>query len=294
MDKPIPFFKGALRLNNKRPPERLVVSQEGFVELAEATNVVITEDRAVELAPGFGYLSRNAVHSGFVFEDRCFYVEGTNLVSLTPSLVATTLRSGLTPNLPVSFAPFGPRVFYTNSIERGFILGDVDYAWGFSRSTAPVVDRESEAMPLGHLVGSYKGYLLVAVGDTVHASEEWNPFACYLGENFHQFPGKVLLMAECGNALVVGDEKSLYHIADPFGQYVVRRLLNQPPLTDRFEQVYNFGEYGNGIVLLSATGLCFVSEGGELIQLTESHYNMPSLVSAGLCANEEYIYAPTL
>lgn len=295
MDKPLVAFKGAIRLNNKRPPERLVVDQNsGFVELSDALNCVINEDNSVELAPGFGYLSRVATHSSFVFEDRCFFVQGTELRYLTPSLVATVLRSGLTPDLPMTYTPFGPRVFYINGVESGFIYGDVNYPWTYSKSTAPAIDRVSEAMPLGHLVSSFKGFLLVAVNDTIHASEEWNPFACYIGENYHQLPGKILLAAECGPNLVLGDEKSLYLVSDPFGQYVITKLLDKPPLTWKFEKVFNFRDLGAGVVVLVETGLCFISEQGQLVQLTESHYNMPTVVSAGLCATEEFIYAPTL
>lgn len=136
-------------LRNTVPPERLSLN-----DLTRALNVDIDDSLLVSRRTGFEQFAAGNFHSFWSDTVHAFAVfNQTDLVQIQPDLSITTLRTGLTPNLYMSFDTIGPeivhpestwRIYFSNGVETGVIDTGRVRSWGIK---VPLVQ------PTPHVIG---------------------------------------------------------------------------------------------------------------------------------------------
>lgn len=79
-------------------------------------------------APVVAGIDRSLFSAGSV----CLGIGSNTLFHIKPDWSTTGLHSGLTPNLPMAYAPIGARVYYTNGAESGAVENGARRTWGLS------------------------------------------------------------------------------------------------------------------------------------------------------------------
>lgn len=116
------------------------VSADGFGlgDLEVALNVDIDDELAILRRKGFSCpILSGPLHSLWSNGTACFVVSGSDLLQVLPDVSTTIVRTGLTPDLPMSYAALGARVYYSNGLETGVIDDGSSRSWGLPVPPTP-------------------------------------------------------------------------------------------------------------------------------------------------------------
>ncbi len=144
--------RGFAGLVNTLLPEDLSGADRTRFPLLEAQNVYLTNARRLKSRPGFALAAAGNFHSLWSTGDVAYTMKrnANQLVALDSDLNETSLRSGMTPNSPISFAAAADRVYYMNDVgERGMIDGTTHLPWGLPVPAAPSLAAGAGALPAG-------------------------------------------------------------------------------------------------------------------------------------------------
>lgn len=111
--------------------------------LRSVVNADILDDGAVRLRPGSTLRVAGNAHSAWGYADRLYAVVDGVLTAYTKDLAGvltgTALRTGMSPDLPVSYLGIANDVYYTNNAVSGKIASGVHRPWGVERPTGQPV-----------------------------------------------------------------------------------------------------------------------------------------------------------
>ena len=96
-------------------------------------------------APVTAAVDRSLWASGSV----CLGVGSNALKLVNPDYSLITLRSGLTPARPLSYAAVGDRVYYSNGAELGCVQNGANRTWGITPPGKPVLTAGSGTLAIG-------------------------------------------------------------------------------------------------------------------------------------------------
>lgn len=122
----------------------------GREDLVTATNVDIADDLGISRRKGYSApvtaaIDRDLWASGAV----CLGVGSNTLKQVLPDYTTVSLRTGLSPSRPVSYASVGGRVFYSNSVETGCVQDGTHRTWGITPPGLPVLSAGSGSLRAG-------------------------------------------------------------------------------------------------------------------------------------------------
>lgn len=119
-------------------------------DLEVALNVDIDDSLAVGRRKGYSAPVTSGVDRDLWAEGSvCLGVGSNALKYINPDYTTTTLRSGLTANKFLSYAPVGDRVFWSNGSENGCVQGAVNRTWGLVVPSMPVAAATGGALAAG-------------------------------------------------------------------------------------------------------------------------------------------------
>lgn len=124
-DKDVATFTQFKGLRNTVGPESFDVG-----DLSVARNVDITDELRVQRRRGYALFAAGSYHSLFAAGDVMLGVLGSSLVRFFPAGTTSTLRTGLTSGLRMSYTAVGSRIYYSNGVETGCVDAGVDRSWG--------------------------------------------------------------------------------------------------------------------------------------------------------------------
>ena len=91
-------------------------------ELRDILNFDVTDKGKLKQRQGYEQVySGSGIHSLFRSRRRLLFVEDTTLKELNSDYTATTIRTGLSENAPVSYAEINRQVYYSNGYETGVV-----------------------------------------------------------------------------------------------------------------------------------------------------------------------------
>ena len=248
MPQAVTILKNAQGINNKVTSHRIAFNPEtGIAQLSNAVNVDVLRDYAIQRRGGYDvatiYVNGSQVsafetHSGWAGNGQayCVGVHSTGdsiykIEQITDNNVHLKgIRSGLSTRERMSFASHGPFVFYCNGSENGYLDGYGSNSWvgsddyegplGFSTiyddETTEVTGRfqgrhyVTKTAPLGHLVTSMSGFVVVAKDDNIYWSLPDLPFHWRPSVDRLQFQGKITLLKGMPGGLWVADQYHTY------------------------------------------------------------------------------------
>lgn len=137
-------MKGFKGLHNTVDEERL---EAGY--LATATNCDLDETGRLSRRSGYAKQNADAAHSLFSNGELCLYVSGTSLKRLATDYTSTTLRTGLTAGLRMTYWEHAKQVFYSNGVETGIVQNGTSRTWGIAIPGLPLAANSVGRLPAG-------------------------------------------------------------------------------------------------------------------------------------------------
>jgi hypothetical protein len=290
-----------LGLNNFLDPARLRSDEKsGAVELAKAVNVDF--DITGRVSRRRGYVLHNAAdaHSLWSSGDYMFFVSGGSLYQLDAAGSAVGVRSGITQAARMSYTAYGEEVFYCNRYENGVIRdGRTSWSWYGQEYVGPETIWDiSLSPPLGHLLATFGGYLLVASGNMLYWSMPFAPYHYRLSRDFFQFQSEVVMLAPVENGVFVSDQNTTWFLRGKNPSEWTRALrADYPAIAGTSVQT---GKVRIGqddlpdfdcTCWFSAKGICIGGGDGFFSNLTEYKLVVPQAIrGGGVFTNKRLIF----
>jgi hypothetical protein len=229
----VTIFKGAKSLVSKYDPARLSGDDTGLRELARAVNVIIEPRYRVSRRWGATESASGNCHSLFTVGSWGLIVKDDYLNLIRPGLGMTQLRA-VTIDDHMSYVNFRGKIYYTNGVENGYVENDSDHAWSVDTPGRHETDAGrvySSTVPLGHLLETFNGRLLIAQDNIVWVGKRG--FAgLYRPLNILRFSNKIKLLQSVQNGFFVGDESGIYWIGGTKPkEFVMTKVADYAPKT---------------------------------------------------------------
>jgi hypothetical protein len=254
----------------------------GYTSLVSADDCDI--DSMYKISQRDGYVSRASGNIHSLWSDgkeMCLFVEGTELKRLNVDFSSTTIKSGLSPGLAMSYAEVNDNVVVTNQQIIGYIEAGI-----YSDFEAP--DDHGKVSPMaGHIVAYFNGRIVVAKGSTVFYSDAMALNSFDLRRNYHQFPGVITMMAPVEDGMYVSDGEKTYFVdGRDFATASLRTLVDYPAIPGTAAKIDSGlagreGFSGPAYMWASEQGICIGANNGSFRNLTQKYYRPPSLKSRG-------------
>lgn len=294
------WFKKSTGLDAKIDPVRHGYKEEdGVTSLEIGYN--IQHDRTGRISMRKGYEATDVTadcHSLFCDGGDCCFVTGDALCLLNSDFSYKELRN-VTPGNKMAYCQVGDRVYYTNGVEKGFVLGGLSYGWekpsvvyGQQDST-----RVKTGPPIGSLIAYYNDRAYVAQGNYLWGSDRgattvFDPIAGRLG-----FESNITFVMPVKEGIYVGTERSVaflrgnsyhdfrYERKRTYGAITGTAIYAEAELIPVVEGVQDVG-----ILCTSSGGVLYGTSQGDIINLTRYKLKMPeALFGAAVKINEDYI-----
>jgi hypothetical protein len=128
------------------------VSANNFerTDLVEATNVDIDDSLVLSRRKGYSAPVTAAIDRAlWASGNVCLGVGANTLKQLLPDYSTRTLRTGLTPDRPLTYVAVGDRGYYANGVEKGCIRNGANHSWGLTVPPMPVATATGGTLPAG-------------------------------------------------------------------------------------------------------------------------------------------------
>jgi hypothetical protein len=296
--KAISLLKNTIGLNNKQDPARLLYNIEsGGCELVTAYNVDIDDNGSVSRRKGFGATAiTDDTHSLFHEKSDCLFVSGTTLYRLNADYSKTSVKTGLTNRLRLSYAQVNDCVYYCNGAEKGYVKDGTWYDWVGAAYTGPTTTRRFSNPPVGDILGFHNGRVYVGTGSILWYSE-YLAFAWFdMARNFIMMESNIKAIRGVTDGIYVSDESSTYFFQGGDPSSFKLRIVDSKPViqgTDCYIDVSKFKEMnrkGIGVIWTSSESICLGLEDGTVMDLTGNRLVYPSSnYGCGAVINNNYI-----
>lgn len=159
-----PTFSAFAGVNNTLAPERLhslPTRDNATCDLTVAVNVDIDNSGQVARRVGTTQKVAGAAHSLWAHGNDCLYVQGTTLKRLNADFSSTTLATGLTAGLPLTYVAVNGRVYWSNGQQTGVYADSANRSWGMAIPDAPGL----QAIDGTLTAGTYQAVVTCVRGD---------------------------------------------------------------------------------------------------------------------------------
>lgn len=299
----IPVVKKCGGLNNRIDP----VSDAPHRYLAECTNMLITDDNRLEVAPSFSTLvGTYPGHSMFCNKGDAFLVQDrvddAAIMRVNLDFSLGGVRSGLTKGNRVAFCQVGAQTLYANGVTAGVIENGASSAWpDQTEHVGANTTRVFYPFPTGAVHLEYwLGRVWAAVGSVIYVSEEYAIGKFNFKKRNFPFGHDVVMMkaVEGGMWVSTTEEIGFIERADTFAalKWVpksARRPAHEWSASHELVDLSNTKLQipGQSAVWSSDDGLCVGTQDGQLVVDTENRLIYPTgamgatVVNNGKCFN---------
>lgn len=295
--KPITLYTGALGLNDKLDPQRLISGSlreaPGFIELSQATDVSIDDRGLVSRRSGSTQVTAGNFHSlfcdngtAFVIEER---TEDAAIMRINADHTLTGIRSGLTKNKRMAWCQVQDATFYSNTVHIGVIRNSVSATWAVSTYNGPDSSESfASSIPLATHIGHRNGILGLAVGNVVFFNHLPYLFGLFsLARGFVQFESAVKMVKPVAGGWFISDAKNTWFFKGDTPLNFSQQLAANYPAHEwgdatEYPLAADMGIDAQGVVALwsSTEGICAGMPDGSLINLTHDKVTTPTATTA--------------
>ena len=283
--EPVDFFTKTTGINN-----RFDSSSIGSEDLVECVDFIIDELGLPTTREGYSLITAGDFHSApqepdlpYVAENR---VTDTALYFVKPDLTLKGLRN-LSKGFRVSYARHMDRVYYTNTVENGYLVEDTSFDW----PNPAIVDddlRIFSPAPIGSHIAMYMGRMLVARENTLYVSEYLDPHSFELHRSYYDFGSKILMVRPVEKGVYVSNNSHVYFMSGSIpGEANIKMVSTKPAIewSDIAELIQNEDA---GINTSELSALWFGLDGaylglssGQVVPLNKERVVYPAAVNAG-------------
>lgn len=282
--QPADIYTGTSGLATKVDPYTLPYNPAA-IPLVECSNVDVTDAGKVRLRGGLSDVwlasSLGAFHSPHSTYHYMAFVEDGALTIVDKNQTITRLAD-VRIGAYMSFAEdIAGRLFFSNGIQNGFILGNQAYNWvNTTERVGPATTKEYGPPPIGHLLGIFGGYMLVAYENFIFVSEPFNSFSFNRGEGNIPLDSPARMMKEVTGGLWVSTGTKLIFFAGrdirdlhPVVMYdkpAVRGTAVAVP-ADKL----NPEATGIGVMVTAEDAILYLTPDGQVSNLSEGKIDIP-------------------
>ena len=289
----IPIAKSTTGLNNYLDPVRISYDlKTGETELSQAVNVNIDSSGRPSRRLGRVQKSALSARCGFSFGELCLFVSGSTLYRMFPNYSVTGLRTDLTVGARMRYLPVADRVYYSNGIQKGYIVGGVTRTW-VKGTYSGDPQRVYSDPPNGHLLGWFAGRLLVAKDNAIFASEPSFYGVYDLHRGFRPTPDRVTMLWGTPQGLWIGTSSRVeFHRGSAWGQIHREPKAGYGVLEGSMAPCpgEKLGLEGEHVLVTTPEGICALTESGGLINFTHRKLVFPSgKFASAVVAGDRYI-----
>lgn len=272
-----------LGLDNSNDPVKHS-SGNGAIKLSKAENVDISRTFSVKRRNGYSLFKSGQYSSLWGNGKNSYAVNNGHLVEILSSGYEKYLKYYVG-SQPMSFVDSRTGfVYFTNGLTIGKIKNGVCYDLGSTN------DKFKVTLPSGNFLSYLAPRLLVIRNNVIFISDAVNKDVYHQISGFIQFDSEIRMVAPVGQNLFVSDsshtwflQKMQNQIDIPSVMFQLKKVAGYPSIRGnpvklvdniQMEKLY----FSDAALWTSEEGICIGSSDGSFLNLTDSKYNMPSLM----------------
>ena len=140
--KLVPLFKKTVGLDLGNPPTQLEANEaESIVPLASCSNMDVLRNGTLIRRDGEELLF-DVLHARDLWAEGefCFFIAQDEMYQILPNFEKKLVRHSLSLGLSMYFCRVGTRVYYSNTVDSGYIQSSTDYPWDVTPYRGPATD----------------------------------------------------------------------------------------------------------------------------------------------------------
>lgn len=252
-------------------------------DLSEGVNVYLDNIGRCISREGYNRVLPGNYHSLWSDGENCFFVEGTSLRRMDTANNTTTLVTGLTANLRMSFIRIADRIFYSNGEVIGCIQNNIQ------RALLPAANTEyKSAMRAGEFLAEYNSRLWSAKGNIFYFSDAFSPETIDRRKFRIMVNGRITMIQGVGDGLFVSYGGNTYFLQET-EPYIFTQVFKTDseaiPYTNTVLTGALIGKGGvslRTVIWSSTKGVCLALSDGSIKNVTIRRYIMPA-ADTGAC-----------
>ena len=270
------------------------------VFLRRCGNVDINDVGKISRRNGTGQImaqSLGACHSQYDDGDLMYFVEGDALSTRDANGTVARLRT-VTENLRMSFTTVARTVFHTNGVEQGRVTKDgVARTWVSPPGgpTGPNISVQWSDPPLGHLLGAFGPHVLVAAGNFIYPSREFDPYHFNPSELRIPCGSPAVMMRQVAAGMWVSNQNEIYFYQGtsvtqlrPVKKHDAPAVMGTDLYVDQNEVVAELPE-DRGVMVTARDGILLLTHDGQVIPRSKRKITIPAGFSgAAMARNGQY------
>jgi hypothetical protein len=283
------IIEGFTGINTRLPADRIrtLPGDDGRVDLSAAVNVVLDDSGKISRRVGFALSAAFAgAHSGFSDSGTCLCVKGGILYSFVPGVWTFTPLVGVGNDSTMRYCTGAGRIFFSN----GVVIGEVKDGAASLFGTTTVAFKTT--LPAGQAIAHHKARLYVGVDNMLWVSDVKPLSRADLRFGFKQFPHPIRMIASGPEGIYVGTEKAIFYgpggnpLKMPFGKVSSCGAKDIPVQYRDASEISGLQIEGVFPVFTTDDGVCMGLPQGQILNLTEDKYAMPSGTTGASMARE--------
>ena len=290
------LFKQCIGLNNKDDPSGLMADPEsGLCELAVAFNVDIDKSgKRITRKKGFTRVYTGKWHSLHPFGNNCLGVADGNLVSLHKDKSFTVIQD-IDSIAKVSYVTIGDRAYFSNGIDKGYVIGEDSFPWEVAEYVGPPTDKHFVGPLAGHLIEIFNGFMCIAVDNFIFYSMPHSYHSYYM-QDYSAFPTRITMLRAVKDGLYVSDETTTYYLNGNDPREFFQTIVADHSAIAGTDVIVDGKKIGKGdipdrvVMWTSNEGVCIGGPNGLFLNLTIDKLVLPTaLTGAGVCIDDKYV-----
>ena len=292
----INLLKRCLGLNNKNDPSALIADpEEGVCELAVAYNVDIDRSgKRITRKKGNTRVYTGKWHSLYPFSNNCLAVADGNLVALHKDKSYTVIQD-IDSIARVSYVTIGDRAYFSNGIDKGYVIETERFPWEFTEYVGPPTDKHLVGPPTGHLIEIHSGFMFIAIDNFIFYSMPYN-YHSYCLQDYLAFPSRINMLRAVKDGLYISDNTTTYYLNGYEPREFFQVVVADYPVISGTDVVIDGRKIGKGEILdrvimwTGKEGICIGGPEGLFLNFTERKLIIPdSRSGAGVCIDDKYV-----
>ncbi len=290
----IKIFTGSNGLNTRVDPVRIAFNPEtGICDLSVATNIDHDETGRISRRKGYRPVLSVGCHSLWADSSYIYFVSNKTLYRSDGKDTADPLCN-LKHNGQISYVSAFGKVFWSNGVDRGYVLDDTNGAWEAVPYVGVDTKRKFMGPPAGRILSYHNGRVIVCVNNEIWFSEPFNPFLFDSVRNLILFEGDILSVHSISSGLIVSDTTGIYFVSgtdlsnvDSITKTSVDRIV---PGTVIDIDLTELSSSGMGAIFVTNTGICMMTKDGSLTNMTKKKIVLPNVTGGtATIADGKYI-----
>ena len=292
--KLVPLFKKTIGLDLGNPPTQLEANEaESIVPLASCSNMDVLRNGTLIRRDGEELLF-DVLHARYLWAEGefCFFIAQDEMYQILPNFEKKLVRHSLSLGLPMYFCRVGTRVYYSNTVDSGYIQSSTDYPWDVTPYRGPATDRIFSEPKRGKFLRLYQGRIYMAEDNILWFTEYMDYHKMDLARNYITFSSRITGIAPTEDCLWVTTESEIVAIlgeyANGFRQGQMAEfgggegtLARVPPgKTSRL---------GTWWFVNTQNGVCMLGPGGQFVNATWPRFALPCTKGVAMVTGDKYV-----